>query len=102
MPFLDAYQKALGKNEYYKQVLRVITMLDVPVIKAKRLNGQKWYEIDDIQDLDIATSIFTPNEDEKVALCFCNGNSFLLSGHEITVFWALPGPVPRREGRKAD
>lgn len=68
VPFLDAYQKALGENEYYEQVLRVITMLDDPVIMAKRLTGQKWYEIDDIQDLDIATSIFTPDEDEKVAL----------------------------------
>ena len=68
VPFLDAYQKALGTNEYYEQVLRVITMLDDPVIKAKRLNGQKWYEIDDIQDLDIAESIFTPDSDEKVSL----------------------------------
>lgn len=68
VPFLDAYQKALGENEYYEQVLRVITMLDDPCIKAKRLTGQKWYEIDDIQDLDIATSIFTPDEDEKVAM----------------------------------
>ena len=68
MPFLKAYEKALGENEYYEQVLRVITMLDEPVIKAKRLSGQKWYEIDDIQDLDIATSIFTPDPDERVAL----------------------------------
>ena len=68
VPFLDAYEKALGENEYYEQVLRVITMLDDPGIRAKRLNGQKWYEIDDIQDLDIAESIFTPVEDEKVRL----------------------------------
>ena len=68
VPFLTAYQSALGKNEYYEQVLRVITMLDDPEIKAKRLDGQKWYEIDDIQDLDIAESIFTPNDDEKVRL----------------------------------
>ena len=68
VPFLDAYQKALGENEYYEQVLRVIAMLDDPMIKGKRLSGQKWYEIDDIQDLDIAESIFTPNEDEKVRL----------------------------------
>lgn len=68
VPFLEAYQKALGKNEYYEQVLRVITMLDEPEIKAKRLCGQKWYEIDDIQDLDIASSMFTTNEDEKVEL----------------------------------
>jgi len=68
VPFLGAYQSALGENEYYEQVLRVITMLDAPVIKAKRLNGQKWYEIDDIQDLDIAESIFTPDEDKRVQL----------------------------------
>ncbi|MCR5135434.1 MAG: aminotransferase class I/II-fold pyridoxal phosphate-dependent enzyme [Clostridiales bacterium] len=66
VPFLDAYQTALGENEYYEQVLRVITMLDEPVIKGKRLTGQNWYEIDDIQDLDIAESIFAPDEDEKV------------------------------------
>jgi histidinol-phosphate/aromatic aminotransferase/cobyric acid decarboxylase-like protein len=68
VPFLDAYTQALGRNEYYEQVLRIITMLDIPVIQAKRLNGQKWYEIDDIQDLDIASSIFAPEEDEKLSL----------------------------------
>lgn len=68
VPFLEAYQSALGENEYYEQVLRVITMLDDPGIKAKRLEGQKWYEIDDIQDLDIAESIFTPDDDKKVNL----------------------------------
>ena len=68
VPFLDAYQKALGLNEYYEQVLRVITMLDDPGIKAKRLSGQLWYEIDDVQDLNIAESMFTPDENEKVEL----------------------------------
>ena len=68
VPFLEAYQIALGKNEYYEQVLRVITMLDEPEIKAKRLNGELWYEIDDIQDLDIAESMFMPDEDKRVEL----------------------------------
>lgn len=66
IPFLEAYINALGNNEYYEQVLRVITMLDDPVIKAKRLNGQLWYEIDDIQDLDIASSLFAA-DDEKLS-----------------------------------
>lgn len=59
VPFLDAYSTALGNNEYYEQVLRVLTLLDNSMIRAKRVEGQKWYEIDDIQDLDIAASIFT-------------------------------------------
>lgn len=66
VPFLEAYSSALGNNEYYEQVLRVITMLDDPEIKAKRLEGQRWYEIDDIQDLDIAESIFSEKEEEKL------------------------------------
>ena len=68
IPFLEAYQSALGKNEYYEQVLRVITMLDEPQIKAKRLNGELWYEIDDIQDLDIAESMFMSDENKRVDL----------------------------------
>lgn len=68
VPFLNAYLSALGNNEYYEQVLKVIAMLDYPEIKAKRLSGQKWYEIDDIQDLDIAESLFAPDENERVKM----------------------------------
>jgi histidinol-phosphate/aromatic aminotransferase/cobyric acid decarboxylase-like protein/choline kinase len=63
VPFLEAYIKALGNNEYYEQVLRVITLLDKCDLKALPLNNnQKWYEIDDVQDLDIAETIFADDE----------------------------------------
>ena len=62
IPFLRAYAQALGLNEYYEQVLRVVTLLDKPSMYALPLNGEKWYEIDDIQDLDIAESMFCPPE----------------------------------------
>lgn len=62
VPFLEAYCKALGKNEYYEQVLRVITMLDNSGMRALPLEGEQWYEIDDVQDLDIAESIFTDKQ----------------------------------------
>lgn len=68
VPFLEAYSKALGNNEYYEQVLRVIAMLDDPEIRAKRLSGQLWYKIDDIQDLDIASSMFAQDPDLRVSL----------------------------------
>jgi histidinol-phosphate/aromatic aminotransferase/cobyric acid decarboxylase-like protein/choline kinase len=62
LPFLGAYTRALGHNEYYEQVLRVITLLDKCDLKALPLSGQKWYEIDDIQDLDIAEALFADTE----------------------------------------
>lgn len=62
IPFLEAYTKALGNNEYYEQVLRVITLLDKSDLKALPLSGQKWYEIDDIQDLDIAETLFADSK----------------------------------------
>lgn len=67
IPFLEAYCKALGNNEYYEQVLRVLTLLDKPELKALRLSHESWYEIDDIQDLDIAASIFAKDPLKKIA-----------------------------------
>ncbi len=60
VPFLDAFTKVMGKNQYYEQVLRVITHLHQPDLRALPIRpGQKWYEIDDVQDLDIASTIFS-------------------------------------------
>ena len=64
VPFLEAYTKALGDNEYYEQVLRVITLLDTCDLKALPLTGEKWYEIDDVQDLRIAEAIFAGSEEK--------------------------------------
>ena len=67
VPFLEAYAKALGDNEYYEQVLKVIVNLDMNHLKALPLNGEAWYEIDDAQDLDNASLLFAePNERYKL------------------------------------
>ena len=62
VPFLEAYIHAVGNNVYYENVLRILTMLDNTGIHAMRLNGEKWYEIDDIQDLEIASTLFADTE----------------------------------------
>lgn len=64
IPFLEAYIHALGENEYYEQVLRVITLLDNSDLKALVLGDENWYEIDDVQDLDIAETIFSDEKDK--------------------------------------
>lgn len=64
VPFLEAYCNAMGLNEYYEQVLKVITFLGDLEIKAVKLNGEKWYEIDDVQDLDIAESLLAGKEEK--------------------------------------
>ncbi len=67
VPFLEAYASAMGDNEYYEQVLKVIVNLDKGHIKALPLNGESWYEIDDAQDLDNASLIFSePNQRYKL------------------------------------
>lgn len=63
LPFLKAYIQVLGENEYYEQVLRVITLIDGAGIKALSISGKHWYEIDDVQDLRIAEAIFAAPEE---------------------------------------
>ena len=63
IPFLEAYTKSVGSNEYYENVLRIISFLNSHDLKALPLNGEKWYEIDDKQDLDIAEALFAEDKD---------------------------------------
>lgn len=80
LPFLEAYIKVLGENEYYEQVLRVITLLDNTEIKAVNISGLNWYEIDDVQDLRIAETIFAVPEERLLKLQKSYGG-----------YWRYPG-----------
>ena len=62
LPLLEAYCQMKGNNEYYEEVLRVLTMIDKSSLKALPIGDEKWYEIDDIQDLDIAETIFAEGD----------------------------------------
>lgn len=63
VPFLEAYSKAVGNNEYYENVLRIISFLNSHDLKALPITNEKWYEIDDKQDLDIAEALFADEKD---------------------------------------
>ena len=63
VPFLDAYSKAVGNNEYYENVLRIISFLNSKDLKALPITTERWYEIDDKQDLDIAEALFAEEKD---------------------------------------
>ena len=59
VPFLNAYIKAYGENEYYELVLKIIAHLSRSQLKALDVSDIKWYEIDDAQDYDIANCLFS-------------------------------------------
>ena len=63
IPFLEAYSKSVGNNEYYENVLRIISFLNSHDLKALPVGNLKWYEIDDKQDLDIAEALFAEEKD---------------------------------------
>ena len=80
LPFLEAYIKVLGENEYYEQVLRVITLIDTANIKALPVGNAPWYEIDDVQDLRIAETLFATPEEKLKKL-----------QHSFGGYWRYPG-----------
>lgn len=80
LPFLEAYIKVLGDNEYYEQVLRVITLVDATGIKALSVGAMPWYEIDDVQDLRIAETIFADTDSRLEKL-----------QHSYGGYWRYPG-----------
>lgn len=68
IPFLEAYQKAFGKNEYYEQVLKVLSFLSASVLKGLVVNPDDWYEIDDPADLAVAEDKFKIGKEKLLSL----------------------------------
>ena len=79
IPFLEAYCKVMGNNEYYEQVLSVLTLLQNTSLRALPIGNEKWYEIDDVQDLDIASTLFSEDK-----------NRFQLYHKRYGGFWRFP------------
>lgn len=79
IPFLEAYCKVMGNNEYYEQVLSVLTLLQNTTLRALPIGNEKWYEIDDVQDLDIASTLFSEDK-----------NRFKLYHKRYGGFWRFP------------
>ena len=97
VPFLEAYCHALGHNVYYEQVLKVITLLDDSPLKALPLDGEKWYEIDDIQDLDIASSIFARSDEERYRLISSRFGGFWRYPHLLDFCYLVNPYFPPRQ-----
>ena len=63
VPFLRSYIEAYGENEYYELVLKIIAHIARNRLKALDVSDLSWYEIDDVQDLDIATCMFSDGKE---------------------------------------
>lgn len=66
LPLLNAYVQAWGNRTHYESALKVVAFKEQSVIRAIVLDKEKWYEINDIQDMDIAETIFAEG-DEKLS-----------------------------------
>lgn len=66
LPFLEAYCKTMGNSGYYEQVLKVLLSLEKNSLKVLKLDTEKWYEVDDLQDYDIAECLFCDDPEEKL------------------------------------
>ena len=62
IPFLKAYISSKGTNQYYESVFETLIKIIPNELKGLKIEGLKWYEIDDKQDLDIAESLFAKED----------------------------------------
>ena len=57
VPSLEEYIKIGKVNEYYESVFK--KLINISKLHIKVFDKEKWYEIDNVQDLDIAECLFT-------------------------------------------
>jgi len=62
LPALEKYVKDSGWSGFYDYVLETLLPSELSNLKAICLKGEKWYEIDDVQDLNNAEVIFSSSD----------------------------------------
>ena len=82
LPFLKTYMDIQGFNAYYETSLKYICQLPNITMKAFLMNDRVWYEIDDVQDLNIANILFSTGEEKYNLLTSTYGG-----------FWRYPGYI---------
>lgn len=63
LPFLEAYIKVYGSDGKYTQVLSILTADGRTKVNTCQIGDNKWYEINDIQDIDLASTLFSDDEE---------------------------------------
>jgi histidinol-phosphate/aromatic aminotransferase/cobyric acid decarboxylase-like protein/choline kinase len=60
IPTLGEAIEKTGKNSYYEEVFGILSKENRFLFRAFDIANTKWYEVDDTQDLDIASTMFAP------------------------------------------
>ena len=63
VPHLGRYVVEHGSGAFYEQVLEALLVMSEVHLAALDIGGRRWYEIDDAQDLDIAETLFAPDDE---------------------------------------
>lgn len=61
VPHMEEYINKNRVNEFYEEVFKDLIKNDKITINAKIIENEKWYEIDNITDLEIAKCLFSNN-----------------------------------------
>lgn len=63
VPFLETYIKSYGKNHKFEIILDYLINESDSKIVTSFIGNNDWYEINDIQDVDLASIMFSENEE---------------------------------------
>jgi histidinol-phosphate/aromatic aminotransferase/cobyric acid decarboxylase-like protein/choline kinase len=95
VPHLDAYLKSQSVNEYYELVLGVIIYIGNPKLYASIVDDIKWYEIDDVNDLQKADYLFAPPEQKLRTIDTSHGGYWRYGFADFCYLYNLYFPTAR-------
>ncbi len=68
VPLLEGYIQARGRHQYYEEVLGLVAFIGQADLVALDLGHERWYEIDTLQDLDVASTLFADGKERAAKL----------------------------------
>ena len=97
LPYLETYLKVAGEKEYIEIIIEILGLALNLKVNSYFINSNRWYAINDIQDIDLASTLFSEDEELVAEKMFGSWGGYWRYPKYLDYFYLVTPYYPTKE-----
>lgn len=97
LPYLETYLKVAGEKESIEIIIEILNLALNLKVNSYFINSNRWYAINDIQDIDLASTLFSEDEELVAEKMFGSWGGYWRYPKYLDYFYLVTPYYPTKE-----
>ena len=97
LPYLETYLKVAGEKESIEIIIEILSLALNLKVNSYFINSNRWYAINDIQDIDLASTLFSEDEELVAEKMFGSWGGYWRYPKYLDYFYLVTPYYPTKE-----